>query len=40
MQKARVVEQKTQRYYVNSGDTMWESQSGGCGLNRLLDLVI
>ena len=40
MQKARVVEQKTQRGYVDSRETMWGSQSGGRGLNRLLDLVI
>ena len=40
MQKARVVEQKTQRGYVDSHETMWGSQSGGRGLNRLLDLVI
>ena len=40
MQKARVVEQKTQRCYIDSRETMWGSQSGGRGLNRLLDLVI
>ena len=28
MQKARVVEQKTQRCYVDSRETMWGSQSG------------
>ena len=40
MQKARVVEQKTQRCFVDSCETMWGSQSGGHDLNRLLDLVI
>ena len=40
MQKARVVEQKTQRGYVDSRETMWGSQSGGRGLDHLLDLVI
>ena len=39
MQKARVVEPKTQRSFVDSRETMWGSQSGGRGLNRLLDLV-
>ena len=38
MQQARVVEQKTQHSFVDSCETMWGSQSGGCGLNRLLDL--
>ena len=38
MQKARVVEQKTQRSFVDSRETMWRSQYGGRGLNRLLDL--
>ena len=38
MRKARVVEQKTQRCFVDSHETMWGSQSGGRGLNRLLDL--
>ena len=37
MQKARVVEEKTQRSFVDSRKTMWESQSGGRGLNGLLD---
>ena len=40
MQKARVVEPKTQRSFVDSRETMWGSQSGGRGLNRLLDLKI
>ena len=38
MQKAMVVEQKTQCSFVDSCETMWGSQSGGRGLNRLLDL--
>ena len=38
MQKARVVEPKTQRSFVDGHEAMWESQSGGRGLNRLLDL--
>ena len=38
MQKARVVEPKTQRSFVDSREKMWGSQSGGRGLNRLLDL--
>ena len=38
MQKARVVEPKTQHSFVDSRETMWGSQSGGRGLNRLLDL--
>ena len=37
MQKARVVEQKTQRCFVDSLETMWGSQSDGRGLNCLLD---
>ena len=37
MQEARVVEPKTQRCFVDSLETMWGSQSGGRGLNRLLD---
>ena len=40
MQKARVVEPKTQASFADSHETMWESQSGGHGLNRLLDLWI
>ena len=40
MQKARVVEQKTQGSFVDSRETMWGSQCGGRGLNRLLDLLI
>ena len=40
MQKARVVEPKTRRTFVDSRETMWGSQSGGCGLKRLLDLWI
>ena len=38
--KARVVEQKTQCSFVDSRETMWGSQCGGHGLNRLLDLLI
>ena len=40
MQKARVVEQKTQGSFVDSRETMWRSQSEGRGLNCLLDLLI
>ena len=40
MQKARVVEPKAQHNFVDSRETMWGSQSGGCGLNHLLDLLI
>ena len=40
MQKARVVEQKTQCSFIDSRETMWGSQSGGRGLNRLPDLLI
>ena len=40
MQKARVVEPKTQHSFVDSRETMLGSQSGGRGLNRLLDLLI
>ena len=38
MQKARVVEQKTRRSFVDSRETVWGGQSGERGLNRLLDL--
>ena len=38
MQKARVVELKNQRSFVDNHETMWGNQSGGRGLNRLLDL--
>ena len=38
MQKARGVEPKTQRSFVDSHETMWGSQSSGRGLNRLLDI--
>ena len=38
MQKAKVVEPKNQHYFVDSHETMWGSQSGGHGPNRLLDL--
>ena len=38
MQKARVVEPKTRRSFIDSCETMWGSQAGGRGLNRLLDL--
>ena len=38
MQKARVVEPKTHGSFVDSHETMWGSQSGGHGLNRLTDL--
>ena len=40
MQKAIVVEQKTQHSFVDSHETMWGSQSGERVLNRLLDLLI
>ena len=32
MQKARVVEPKTQRCFIDSRETMWGSHSGGHGL--------
>ena len=38
MQKARVVEPKTQHSFVDNCETMWGSQSDGHGLNRLLNL--
>ena len=38
MQKARVVEPKTRRSFVDSHKTMWGCQSGGRDLDRLLDL--
>ena len=38
MQKARVVEPKTQCSFFDSYETMGGSQSSGRGLNRLLDL--
>ena len=38
MQNARVVEPKTLCSFVDSHETMWGCQSGGHGLNRLLDL--
>ena len=38
MQKARVVEPKTRRSFVDSHETMWGCQSDGRGLKRLLDL--
>ena len=40
MQKARVVEPKTQRSFVDKPRDNVGSQSGGRGLNRLLNLYI
>ena len=40
MPKARVVEPKNQGSFVDSHETMWGSQSGGRGLNHLLDRFI
>ena len=37
MQKARVVE-LNQRSFVDNHETMWGNQSGGRGVNCLLDL--
>ena len=36
MQKARVVEPKTLRIFVDSHEIVWGSQPGGHGLNHLL----